>query len=123
LFHLHDDNIDHFFYTSTSYNQPLALDALISHQDFNPELIDAIITRVLNDNIKHIVLDTGCTFAFSPDRTDFIEYHTIQDMSMIQKVGGQTKILGHGMVQFTLVMVVEISFLYKFLVNTFPQPR
>jgi hypothetical protein len=100
---LHSDNFDHFFNISTNYHQPLALNTLISNQDFDPDFIAAIITRALNDNLKQIVLDTGCTFAVSPDKTDFITYHTVQNMTMIQTAEGPTKILGHGMVEWTLV--------------------
>jgi hypothetical protein len=102
-FHLHADNVDNFLNTSKNYHQPLGLNSLISHHDFDPDFISATINRALNDNLKQIVLDMGCTFAVSPDKTDFITYHTVQNMTMIQTAGRPTKILGHGMVEWTLV--------------------
>jgi hypothetical protein len=59
LFPLHSENFDIVFYNSMSYHQPLSLNALNSHQDFDPDFIAAIITRALNDKLKQIVLDSG----------------------------------------------------------------
>jgi hypothetical protein len=50
-----------------------------------------------------IVLDTGCTFAVSPDKTDFISYHTSSKATMVQTAGGPTNIVVYGIVEWSLV--------------------
>jgi hypothetical protein len=99
----HFDILNHLFHILSDYRYPSNCNALISSQEFDPDFIAAITTRELDSNLKHVVFDTGCTFAISPDITDFITYHTVPKTATIQTAGGPTKISGHGIVEWTLV--------------------
>jgi hypothetical protein len=99
----HFDILNHLFHISSDYRYSSNCNALISSQDFDPDFIAAITTMELDGNLKQIVFDTGCTFAISPDITDFITYHTVPKTATIQTAGGPTKISGHGIVEWTLL--------------------
>jgi hypothetical protein len=73
------------------------------NQDFDPDFIATIATRELNDNLKRIIFDTGCSFAISPDKTNFIAYQSLQNNTMIQTSGGPTKKLGQRTIEWTLI--------------------
>jgi len=55
------------------------------------------------DSLIQIVLNTGCTFAITPERGDFVTYHEAQEVAFVQTAGGPTKIVGHGIVHWTLI--------------------
>jgi hypothetical protein len=89
--------------TTSHYPAITSLNALISQRDFEPDFIATITTRELKDNMIQIVLDTGCTFAASPDKTDFITYHTSSKTAMVQTAGVPTNIVRYGIVEWSLV--------------------
>jgi hypothetical protein len=62
-----------------------------------------LISRNSGNDIFDIVLDTGCTFAITLDRRDFIEY-TEGSMGTVQTVNGPTPMSGYGKVRWTLVI-------------------
>ena len=88
-----------------SHSLPLALNADLSREDFDPTFIAALLSGGNREGLVEVVLDTGCTFAISPDRSDFLTYHETKqgDRLQVQTAGGPTSIAGHGSVQWTLV--------------------
>ena len=77
----------------------------MQRSDFDPDFVAALISRDSSDDIVDIVdivLDTGCTFAITPDRKDFIEY-TAGSLGSVQTVNGPTPMAGYGKVRWTLI--------------------
>jgi hypothetical protein len=82
---------------------PLALNSHVQRVDFDPDFAASLISRNSGDDIVDIVLETGCTFAITPDRRDFIEY-TEGSMRNVQTVNnGPTPMSGYGKVRWTLI--------------------
>ncbi|KAI2509575.1 hypothetical protein MHU86_4836 [Fragilaria crotonensis] len=81
---------------------PLALHSHIQRSDFDPDFVATLLSRGTDDDIVDIILDTGCTFAITPDRRDFIEYHE-GSVGKVQTVNGPTPVVGHGLVRWTLI--------------------
>ena len=50
-----------------------------------------------------IVIDTGSSFAITPDRNDFLSYEPISDQETVLTAGGPTKIIGCGIVEWVLL--------------------
>jgi hypothetical protein len=109
--------------TTSHYPTITSLNALISERDFDPDFIASITTRELKDNKIQIVLDTGCTFAVSPDKTDFITYYTSSKTAMVQTVGGPTNIARYGIVEWSLVNEDRILIPIQFHASIFLQSR
>jgi hypothetical protein len=80
-------------------NLPLSLNAHISLKDFDPDFIATLLSRINYDGFAEVVLGTGCTFAITPDKRDFLTYHNVQGRLRQD----QTAISGHGIVRWTLV--------------------
>ena len=81
---------------------PLALHSHIQRSDFDPDFVATLLSRGANDDVVDIILDTGCTFAITHDRKDFIEYHT-GSVGNVQTVNGPTAMVGYGLVRWTLI--------------------
>jgi hypothetical protein len=100
-------SFDHSFNTLINpvptHDVVLAMNALTSLTDFDPDFVAVITTKDQHDNLIHIVLDTGCTFAISPEEKDFTVYQPSHRSSIVKTVGGPTTIEGHRMVEWTLV--------------------
>jgi hypothetical protein len=89
-----------FCLLSDVLNLPLALNAYISLKDFDPDFIATLLSRSNYNGLVEVVLDTGCTFAITPDRQDFLTYYSVQGrLHQVQTAGGPTAIAGHGIVQ------------------------
>ena len=81
---------------------PLALNSHMERSSFDPDFVATLLSRGADDDIVDIILDTGCTFAITPDRKDFVEYHE-GSVGKVQTVNGPTPIAGHGLVRWTLI--------------------
>ena len=81
---------------------PLALHSHIQRSDFDPDFVATLLSRGITDDVVDIILDTGCTFAITPDRKDFIEYHA-GSVGNVQTVNGPTAMIGYGLVRWTLI--------------------
>ena len=86
LIHLRSTYLNHTHYAHTSTHY------------FDPDFIAAIVQQGADKSLVQIVLDTGCTFAISPERSDFVTYHRSPDVASVQSAGGPTNIVGHGIV-------------------------
>jgi hypothetical protein len=81
---------------------PLALNSHVQRADFDPDFVASLISRNSGDDIVDIVLDTGCTFAITQDRRDFIKY-TEGSMGNIHTVNRPTSVSGYGKVRWTVI--------------------
>jgi hypothetical protein len=80
-----------------------AMNAHRTRQSFDPAFIANLLSnRGLNANLFEIILDTGCTFAITPFRSDFIEYSE-GTFGNVNTVSGPTSIVGFGHVEWTVV--------------------
>lgn len=81
---------------------PLALNSHIQRSDFDPDFVATLLSRGGDDAVVDVILDTGCTFAITPDRKDFIQYHE-GSVGTVQTVNGPTAMVGYGLVRWTLI--------------------
>ncbi|KAI2489482.1 hypothetical protein MHU86_25099 [Fragilaria crotonensis] len=81
---------------------PLCLHSHIQRSDFDPDFVAALLSRGPDDEVVDIILDTGCTFAITPDKRDFIQYHE-GSVGKVQTVNGPTPMAGYGLVRWTLI--------------------
>jgi hypothetical protein len=72
----------------------------MQRSDFDPDFVATLLSRGAKDDIIDIILDTGCTFAITPDCKDFIEYHK-GSFGKVQTVNGPTPMAGYGRVCWT----------------------
>ena len=83
---------------------PLALHSQLSRSDFDPDFVAALLSRGAGSDVVDIILDTGCTFAITHDKRDFIVYHDGSNSdAMVQTVNGPTPLSGSGIVRWTLI--------------------
>ena len=83
----------------------LALHSHITRADFDPDFVATLSSRGSDAEVVDIILDTGCTFAITPDRRDFVVYHEgpSHEHAMVQTFNGLTPLTGSGLVLWTLL--------------------
>jgi hypothetical protein len=85
--HLIQDTICQMQPSKPLYSGTKPLTAYPRQKHFDPDFVTTIISQRNNADLVEIVLDTGCTFAITPSKKDFVEYHPIPggSNSYIQK--------------------------------------
>jgi hypothetical protein len=91
-----------FCLRSDTIRLPRAFHLHLQQPNFDPNFIANLVSRCNSRDVVEVILDTGCTFAITPDRRDFIEYYPSSSGS-VETVNGPTINAGHGTVQWTLI--------------------
>ena len=86
----------------STISQARLCNAFITHDSFDPDFIASILSKSKENEFLQVVLDTGSSFAISPNRDDFSTYHPV-DSLLVQTAGGPTSIVGYGLVEWTLM--------------------
>jgi hypothetical protein len=90
--------------TSDASQQHMALHSHITRSDFDPDFVATLLSRGSGSDVVDIILDTGCTFAITPDKRDFVVYHDgSRSNATVQTVNGPTPLTGSGVVRWTLI--------------------
>ena len=82
----------------------MALHSHVTRSDFDPDFVATLLSRGTGSDVVDIILDTGCTFAITHDKRDFIVYNEgSRADATVQTVNGPTPLIGSGIVRWTLI--------------------
>jgi hypothetical protein len=80
-----------------------AMNAHRTLNTFDPEFVLRLFSVVTDrEDVFEIILDTGCTFAISPHREDFVDY-VEGGLGSVNTVGGTTQVVGYGVVNWQII--------------------
>ena len=52
------------------------MNACLNQNDFDPDFVAHLFSAVHDSDIFEVILDTGCTYAITPFRSDFTSYNS-----------------------------------------------
>jgi hypothetical protein len=98
----------------------LALNSHLSRSngEFDPGFIAHLLSGfATEDDIFEVILDTGCTYAISPHRDDFVKRALLdKNMTSVMTVNGPTSVAGVGIARWVFLCEngQEVELLIKF---------